>query len=103
MHGKKKKQKLSPKQALKSMSDIISAARQEKDKDTSAKLVKKARRVSMKNKVKMTKELKRSFCGYCNAIINVENTRVRTRKGHVVYFCASCRKFTRIPYGKNRM
>lgn len=63
------------------------------------KYAKKARRIAMKYKVKLPLKYKRSICKNCHAfLVPGKNLRVRTHKGHVVYYCLNCKKFMRIGY-----
>jgi len=99
--GKKKKPKLNPNKAVPLMQQILDKARSvfDKDKSLAKKYARKARRVSLKNKVKMPPHLKRQVCKNCSALlVPGKNLRVRTRNGHVVYYCLDCKKYTRIVY-----
>jgi len=99
--GKKKKQKMNPNKAVPLMQQILDEARSvfEKNKPLANKLAKKARRISLKNKVKMPSSLKRQVCKNCSALlVPGKNLRVRTRNGHVVYYCLDCKKYTRFVY-----
>ena len=61
--------------------------------------VRKARRLSMKFKVKLPRELKRRFCKHCYSYLMPSvNLRVRTKNGKVVYYCLECKRFTRFRY-----
>ncbi|MBI2650904.1 ribonuclease P [Candidatus Woesearchaeota archaeon] len=58
-----------------------------------------ARRIAMKYKVKIPAEFKRRICKNCHAyLVPGRNCRVRTRKGHMVYYCLSCKGFMRVGY-----
>lgn len=54
-----------------------------------------ARKISMKNNVRIPKEFKRKFCRHCYRYFKTGNYRVRTRNKMVVYSCLDCKKFTR--------
>jgi len=70
-----------------------------KDKEKSHSLVKKARGLSMKYKVKIPVELKRRFCKHCHSYLMPSvNVRIRTKDGKLISYCLECKKFTRIPY-----
>lgn len=57
-----------------------------------------ARKISMKVKVRLPRELKRKFCKHCYKYLRSgTNARIRTRDGKVVISCFECKKFTRIP------
>ncbi len=69
--------------------------------DLADKYVKKARRIALKYKVKLPLNLKRSICKKCHKyLIPGKNLRVRTHKGHMVYYCLSCKGFMRVGYKK---
>lgn len=58
-----------------------------------------ARKIAMKYKVKIPSRLKRMFCKHCYTfLVPSVNCRVRAQRGKVVYYCLSCKKFTRLPY-----
>lgn len=70
-----------------------------KDKAKANSLVKKARGLSMKYKVRIPTKLKRQFCKHCYSFLMPSvNARIRTKDGKVVIYCLDCKKFTRIPY-----
>jgi ribonuclease P protein subunit RPR2 len=57
-----------------------------------------ARKLQMKAKVRMPRELKRKYCKHCYKYLRSGvNGRIRTRDGKVVISCFECKKFTRIP------
>ena|SRR3989338_7675138 len=58
-----------------------------------------ARKIAMKYKVRIPSTLKRKFCKHCyKYLMPSVNCRVRVQRGKVVYYCLSCKKFTRLPY-----
>lgn len=58
-----------------------------------------ARKIAMKYKIRIPRELKRKFCKHCYGyLLPSINCRVRTREGKVVYYCFSCKKYMRFPY-----
>jgi len=60
------------------------------------KCVAKARKLAMKHKLAMPRELKRRFCKHCYSyLVPGTNVRIRTQKSRVVYACLKCKKFTR--------
>jgi len=72
-----------------------------KDKSLANRYVTLARKISMKLRLRMPRELKRKFCKHCYKYLKPgTNARVRTRDGKVVISCFECKKFTRIPVGK---
>ena len=47
-----------------------------------------ARRIAMKYKVKIPSKFKRRFCKHCHKyLVPGINLRIRTHKGHMVYYC----------------
>ena len=67
--------------------------------ELSNRYVRLARKIAMKYKVKMPPHLKRRFCKKClHYLVPGINLRVRTKKGHLVYFCQNCRHVMRIGY-----
>lgn len=54
-----------------------------------------ARRIGMRNNVRIPREFKRRFCRHCYRYFSSGNYRVRTRNKMVVYYCLSCKRFTR--------
>ncbi|MBI2665634.1 ribonuclease P [Candidatus Woesearchaeota archaeon] len=57
-----------------------------------------ARKIAMKTKTKLPKDLKRKFCKHCyRFLMPGVNSRIRTRGGKVIISCFECKKFMRIP------
>lgn len=55
-----------------------------------------ARKISMKYKVRIPRQLKRRFCKHCHCYLKPGvNCRVRIAKGRVIYYCLSCKRFMR--------
>jgi len=70
-----------------------------KDKKLANRYVSLARKIAMKYKVKIPRELKRRFCKHCHKfLVPGKNCRIRTKEGHVVYYCLECKRFMRFPY-----
>ncbi|HLC74317.1 MAG TPA: ribonuclease P protein component 4 [Candidatus Nanoarchaeia archaeon] len=60
--------------------------------------VKKARRIAMKHKLRMPRELKRRFCKHCYHYLQPGvNARVRVHDGKVIITCWECKHIVRIP------
>lgn len=55
------------------------------------------RKLSMSFRIKLPREIKRSFCKNCYSVFPA-SARVRLQNGKVVKYCEKCRNFTRIPY-----
>mgnify|MGYP001590146415 CR=1 FL=1 len=67
--------------------------------DLADKYAQKVRRIAMKYKIKLPLELKRRICKHCHKyLLPGKNLRVRTHKGHVVYYCLECKGFMRVRY-----
>ncbi len=61
------------------------------------------RRIAMKFRLRLPREVKHSYCKHCKqAFIPGKNCRVRTRDGKLVYYCYSCKKYTRLPLSLKR-
>jgi len=87
--------------ALEEVSDILNKAKEafEKKPDLAHKYAKKARRTALKYKLKLPLNLKRRICKNCHSyLVPGKNLRVRTNKGHIVFYCLNCKKFMRIRY-----
>ncbi|MDO5847473.1 MAG: ribonuclease P protein component 4 [Methanocorpusculum sp.] len=64
----------------------------------SARYVALARAISMKQRVRFTKEQRRSFCRRCGAyFVPGDNLSVRVLRGRVIYTCKSCGAVYRFP------
>ncbi len=73
----------------------------DKDEKLADRYVELARKISMRFKVRIPKELKKRFCKHCYSyLVPGRNCRVRTHEGKVVYYCQKCRKCMRFPYKK---
>ncbi len=71
----------------------------DEDPKLSNRYVELARKISMRLKIRIPKELKRRFCKHCYCyLVPGKNCRVRTHEGKVVYYCQKCRKYMRFPY-----
>lgn len=74
-----------------------------KDSKAADRLVRKARRLAMKHKIKMPRKLKRSYCKHCYSFLMPSvNCRVRAARNKVIYYCLSCKKYTRHPYQREK-
>ncbi len=57
-----------------------------------------ARKIAMKVKTRIPRELKRKYCAHCYKFLMPGiNSRVRTRNGKIIISCFECKKFMRIP------
>ena len=69
-----------------------------KDKSLANRYVTLARKIAMKVRLRVPKELKRKYCKHCYKYLKPGvNARVRTRDGIVIISCFECKKFMRIP------
>jgi len=64
----------------------------------SDKYMKIARRIAMKHKIRLSSLLKKQFCKNCHKYLVLGvNSRVRLHKSRLIYYCMSCRHYTRQP------
>jgi len=69
------------------------------DPNLSNRYVYLARKIAMKYKVKIPRELKRRFCKHCHVfLVPGVNCRVRLQGSKVVYYCFNCKHYMRFPY-----
>ncbi len=72
-----------------------------RNKSLAHRYVTLARKIAMKVKLRMPRELKRKYCKHCyKFLMPGANARIRTRDGKVIISCLECKKFMRIPVGK---
>ena len=86
------------KEAMQKIETLFSEARMQfsKNPNLSDKYVSLARKIVMKYRIKMPRELKRKFCKHCYSyLVPNKNCRVRIHKSRVIYFCNNCKKFMR--------
>jgi len=77
---------------------LFEEANKTKSKDFANKYVKLARKISMKTKVPISKELKKQFCKHCYSHLKQgENVRVRINEKGIIYTCLECNKQMRFP------
>ena len=78
---------------------LFKEAESSKDRKLCDRYVKIARKISLKTKTKLPKELKKRICKHCEKyLVPGENCRIRLSKGKMVYYCLNCRHFMRFPY-----
>jgi ribonuclease P protein subunit RPR2 len=64
--------------------------------DLSNRYVVLARRIAMRQRIRIPQELRRQYCHNCNTfLVPGSNMRVRVHSGNVVVTCLSCNKHTR--------
>ncbi len=57
-----------------------------------------ARKMAMRYKLRIPRNLKRKFCKHCYVYLRAGvNSRIRVQNGKIIIFCNKCKKFTRIP------
>lgn len=107
MKKKKREYKAKPKEQVKiakeRINELFKQANEVFDEDPklSDRYVELARKISMRLKVRIPRELKRKFCKHCYSyLVAGKNCRVRTHEGKVVYYCQNCKKYMRFPYKK---
>jgi len=55
-----------------------------------------ARRIAMRQRIRIEREFRRQFCHHCYTyLVPGKNMRVRVHRGNVVVTCSSCNKKTR--------
>lgn len=68
------------------------------DPSLSDRYVYLARKIAMRYKVNIPKELKRQFCKHCYSFLMPgANCRVRNTSGKMVYYCGKCKNYMRFP------
>ncbi|MFP4118657.1 MAG: ribonuclease P protein component 4 [Candidatus Woesearchaeota archaeon] len=71
------------------------------DKRLAQRYTNHIRRIGMKFRLKLPREVKRSYCKHCKTVfIPGKNCRVRLRRKKLIYHCFECKKHTRLPYWK---
>src|SRR3989344_6850646 len=62
------------------------------------KYVKIARRVAMKQKIRLPSSLKKRFCKHCHSYLMPSvNCRIRIHKHRIIYYCLNCKHYMRHP------
>jgi len=64
--------------------------------DLSNRYVELARKIAMRQRIRIPRELRRRYCHHCSIyLVPGSNMRVRVHRGNVVVTCRSCNKHTR--------
>jgi ribonuclease P protein subunit RPR2 len=64
--------------------------------DRSNRYVELARRIAMRQRVRIDREFRRQYCHHCYAfLVPGQNMRVRVHRGNVVVTCHACTRKTR--------
>lgn len=89
--------------ALDRIKQLFKEAKSAKDPKLSNRYVELARKIAMKTKVSIPKELKRQFCKHCHSyLIPGKNCTVRLQKSRVICTCHNCKKVMRFSYLKEQ-
>jgi len=87
------------------LSELFDIA-QEKSKDSldiASRYVKRAKQISLANRISIPTALKRRMCKECGTyLISGKNATIRTQRGKVVIRCKECNNIFRIPYVAER-
>jgi len=69
--------------------------------ERSNRYVELARKIAMRQRIRIDREHRRRFCHHCSAFLKPgQNMRVRVHRGNVVVTCAACNKKTRFRVGR---
>lgn len=55
-----------------------------------------AKKMAMKNTIKLPKELKKKFCSKCFSLFNAKNSKVRIKNNFKTIKCLECNSYKRI-------
>jgi len=102
---KHRNKQMEKEEAKKQISELFerAAAISHKDLRLATSYVNMTRKISLKLRVMIPRELKRKFCKNCYIyFIPSKNLRVRTTGKHVLYSCLNCKHQMRFPYVKER-
>ena len=90
--------------AKKRIEILFDEAKKTKDQKLSKRYISLANKIAQKVNLTLTKDQKRKFCHHCfSYFIPNKNLRVRLKNKKVIYFCLSCKKFTKFPYIKEKL
>jgi len=77
-----------------------------RDRELSKRYVEIALSIAKRTRVRLPWFIRRQFCHHCKTLfVFGENCRVRTRskrEPHLVVYCFSCKKYTRIPLRRGK-
>ncbi|MBS3133203.1 ribonuclease P [Candidatus Woesearchaeota archaeon] len=103
MKQKRSGKKSAEKVVLKLIQELFSKASSESDQRLADRYVRKARRLAQKARMPIPYEFKKRFCRHCGTYwTHGKTVRVRLQKQKVVYYCLSCRHYTRHPYVREK-
>ncbi|MCX6685594.1 MAG: ribonuclease P [Methanoregula sp.] len=68
----------------------------------SSRYVEIARRIAMRQRIRIDREFRRQFCRHCSSfLVPGRTSRVRVHGGNVVVTCLGCKKKRRYPVGRD--
>jgi ribonuclease P protein subunit RPR2 len=71
--------------------------------ELSNRYVELARKIAMRQRIRIDREFRREFCRHCSSFLVPGTTsRVRVQGGNVVVTCLCCRQRRRYPVGRDR-
>jgi ribonuclease P protein subunit RPR2 len=71
--------------------------------ERSNRYVELARRIAMRQRIRIDREFRREFCRHCSSfLVPGRTSRVRVRGRHVVVTCLCCKQRRRYPLGRDR-
>ncbi|MBI2142007.1 ribonuclease P [Candidatus Woesearchaeota archaeon] len=100
-----KKLKKGKSQAIKAVKELFLQAHDafRQSPELADKYVRLARKIAMKSRARIPRELKRRHCRHCHRfLVPSSNCRVRLSGGKVVYYCLSCKHYMRFPYTREK-
>lgn len=68
----------------------------EKNPRLSKRFIKSAKKIAMRNTIKMPKELKKKYCSKCYSLFNSKNSETRIKNSFKTIKCLECGKIKRI-------
>ncbi len=79
------------------IADIFSLIEQaEKNPRLSKRFIKSAKKIAMRNTIKMPKELKKKYCSKCYSLFNSKNSETRIKNGFKTIKCLECENIKKI-------
>ncbi len=99
-HAYKKKPGKDIREAKKKIIEYFKLA---KDSCRANDYIRKARKLAMKFKIRLTSAQQKKFCKHCYSyLVPGKNLRVRTQGSKVVYYCLECKKYMRFPFVREK-
>lgn len=100
-----KKDKKPRSEIIKDIEDMFKEAETilKKNKSKANDLVRKARNLAMKSRLKMPSRLQKNFCKHCYSFLKPGiNCRIRLQRGKLIYYCLECKRYMRFPYKRHK-